>query len=58
MKTYLFILSLILLSSCVTLDKPLEPGRCDINTDCIEGFRCVNTYCKDIHYPKESMRLP
>ncbi|MDR2337381.1 MAG: hypothetical protein LBE20_01880 [Deltaproteobacteria bacterium] len=53
---FLLVLSLGFLESCGV--KKLDPGRCEVNDDCKQSLRCVDTYCKDIYYPPESLMVP
>ena len=43
----------LFLVSCAAIEEDeLGEGRCALNTDCKQGFRCAETFCEDIYYPR------
>ena len=60
MKTISFVFLFVIISAITGCgsSKKLEPGRCEINSDCGVGFKCEATYCEDIYYPEHVKRLP
>lgn len=50
------IASALLLSGCSTQEAKLKPGRCNYNSDCTEGFHCIDTYCEDIYFPRRDIK--
>ena len=46
-----------LLVACSAGEQPKPPpGRCYGNSDCPEGFRCKETYCEDIYFPRKDIK--
>ncbi len=54
----LTVVSLVLpLIGCSAGEQPKPPpGRCYENSDCPEGFRCKETYCEDIYFPRKDIK--
>jgi Cys-rich repeat protein len=47
----------MMLGACSAGEKQRPPeGRCFTNPDCPEGFRCKNTYCEDIYFPRNEIK--
>lgn len=55
-------LSMMLLITTATIgcgagEAPKPPvGRCYENSDCPEGFRCKETYCEDMYFPRKDIK--
>jgi hypothetical protein len=44
--------------ACSSSSQPKLPeGRCNYNSDCPQGYACRDTFCKDIYYPDEKIKM-
>ena len=48
----IFLMCFFLVSCAAIEEDDLEEGRCVLNTDCKQGYRCADTFCEDIYYPR------
>lgn len=43
-------------AACEMEQPKLPAGRCNVNSDCLEGEACRKTFCEDIYFPRKDIK--